>query len=97
MVVPTPEPPAVGSSGVIGRRVPACGVFALASTAPGLVTGDNGDEVDSVLAVHLEIPRVRDDLLLCGNTKPTQLRGCGEDQHANSTDKTVLQIGRAHV
>jgi hypothetical protein len=62
----------------------------LATEAPGLVTGDNGDEVDSVLAVHLEIPGVRDDLLLCGNTKPAQLRGSREDQHANNTDKTVL-------
>ena len=86
-----PELPAVGrGSGVIGRRVPASGVFALASTAPGLVTGDDGDEVDSVLAVHLEIPVVRNDLLLCGNTKPTQLRGPREDQHVNNTDKTVL-------
>jgi hypothetical protein len=62
----------------------------LATEAPGLVTVDNGDEVDSVLAVHLEIPGVRDDLLLCGNTKPAQLRGSREDQHANNTDKTVL-------
>ncbi len=62
---PVPELPAVGrESGVIGRRVPASGVFALASAAPGLVTGDNGDVVaNSVLAVHLEILGVRDDLL----------------------------------
>ena len=25
-----------------------------------------------------------------GNTKPTQLRGSGKDQHGNNTDKTVL-------
>jgi hypothetical protein len=74
-----PELPAVGrGSGVIGRRVPVPGAFALASAVPGLVTGDDGDEVDSVLAVHLEIPVMRDDLLLCGNTKPTQLRSPGK-------------------
>ena len=35
-------------------------------------------EQERILAVHLEIPGLRDDLLLCGNTKPTQLRALGK-------------------
>jgi hypothetical protein len=93
-----PELPAVGrGSGVTGRRVPVPGAFVLASTAPGLVPGDDGDEVDSVLAVHLEIPVVRDDLLVCGTHKTNTTPGSGEDQHANNTDKTVLPGTRRHA
>jgi len=50
LAVPMLEPPAAGRDcGAIHLHIHGSGVFALASTAPGLVAGDNGHEADDQL------------------------------------------------